>query len=119
MIGRACFGPHRDDLSLALNGYPAKKHASQGQQRLFALAMKLAELGSIRKCRSKEPILLLDDVTSELDPERTGAVLDWVGQIHSQVFVTTTRWTPSSEALFPELERLKFVVSDGVIEQMG
>lgn len=116
-MGRPSFGPQRDDLRLYLDEAEARKHASQGQQRLFALTLKLAELLAIRDCRGKEPVLLLDDVASELDPHRTGAVLDWISRIHSQVFVTTTRWTPSNEALFPDLPRRKFWVREGVAEQ--
>jgi DNA replication and repair protein RecF len=116
-MGRPSYGPQRDDLRLYLDEAEARKHASQGQQRLFALALKLAELSSIRDCRGKDPVLLLDDVASELDPHRTGAVLEWISRIRSQVFVTTTRWTPSNEALFPDLPRRKFWVRDGVAEQ--
>jgi DNA replication and repair protein RecF len=115
--GRAGFGPQRDDLALCLGGADARKHASQGQQRLFALALKLAEFESIRRARMQHPILLLDDVASELDPHRTHAVIEWVSRIESQVFVTTTRWTPSNEGLFPNLPRRKFWVRDGVAEQ--
>lgn len=112
--GRPCFGPHRDDLELLLGGAEARKHASQGQQRLFALVLKLAELRSIERARSQRPILVLDDVVSELDPHRTTAVLDWVSRIQSQVFVTATRFSESGESLFPSLPKRKFWVSEGV-----
>jgi DNA replication and repair protein RecF len=87
----ATFGPHRDDLSLEINDRPSRRHASQGQQRILTLALKLAELECIREARGAQPILLLDDVSSELDPERTGAVYDFVRRADSQVIVTTTR----------------------------
>jgi DNA replication and repair protein RecF len=87
----ATFGPHRDDLLLDLNGKTARHHASQGQQRVLTLALKLAELQCVRAARGVEPLLLLDDVSSELDPTRTGAVYDLVQRSTSQVFVTTTR----------------------------
>lgn len=89
--GSASFGPHRDDLDLALDGRAARRHASQGQQRIIALALKLAELNCIRAARGVEPALLLDDVSSELDPTRTGAVYEFLRQAQNQVFVTTTR----------------------------
>ncbi len=89
--GTATFGPHRDDLELTLDDRTARKHASQGQQRLLTLAIKVAELACVRNARGLHPILLLDDVSSELDPERTGAVYDVVRQAPSQVVVTTTR----------------------------
>lgn len=87
----ATFGPQRDDLVLEINGRGARRLASQGQQRVLTLALKIAELECIRAARGAQPILLLDDVSSELDPERTGAVYDFVRQADSQVLVTTTR----------------------------
>jgi DNA replication and repair protein RecF len=104
----ATFGPHRDELELELDGRSARHHASQGQQRLIALGLKLAELECVRQARGAEPILLLDDVSSELDPGRTGAVYDFVRDSACQIFVTTTRpelflptvRSPSDAAIF-------------------
>ena len=87
----ATFGPHKDDLELVIDGRPARKHASQGQHRILTLTLKLAELAAIREARGTHPILLLDDVSSELDPTRIGAVFDFLSSSPSQVFVTTTR----------------------------
>jgi DNA replication and repair protein RecF len=89
--GTATFGPHRDDLVIELDGRPARSHASQGQQRLITLGLKLAELEIVRGVTDQEPILLLDDVSSELDEERLGAVFSFLEGTQSQVFVTTTR----------------------------
>jgi DNA replication and repair protein RecF len=89
--GAANFGPHRDELELDLDGRPARSHASQGQQRLLTLALKLTELDCIREARGAHPVLLLDDVSSELDPERTLAVHELLTLTESQVFITTTR----------------------------
>jgi DNA replication and repair protein RecF len=85
------YGPGRDDLILTISGRSARKHASQGQQRVLTLALKAAELSCIREARGTEPLLLLDDVSSELDPSRVGAVYDFVRARQSQVLVTTTR----------------------------
>jgi DNA replication and repair protein RecF len=87
----ATFGPHKDDLELVIDGRPARKHASQGQHRILTLTLKLAELAAIREARGAHPILLLDDVSSELDPTRIGAVFEFLSSSPSQVFVTTTR----------------------------
>lgn len=87
----ATFGPHKDDLELVIDGRPARKHASQGQHRILTLTLKLAELAAIREARGAHPILLLDDVSSELDPTRIGAVFGFLSASESQVFVTTTR----------------------------
>jgi DNA replication and repair protein RecF len=89
--GAANFGPQRDELELELDGRPARSHASQGQQRLLTLALKLAELDCVRRARLAHPILLLDDISSELDPSRTGAVYEYLLAAQSQVFVTATR----------------------------
>lgn len=115
--GRASFGPQRDDLQLRLDGGEARRHASQGQQRLLALAMKLAELASIRGIRQVHPVLLLDDVSSELDPRRTGALFDWLRGIQSQVFITTTRLDIPNFTSNPEIPPHKFRVRGGVAEQ--
>lgn len=87
----ASYGPQRADLDLIVDGRSARRHASQGQQRVLSLAIKLAELDCVRQTRGVHPVLLLDEVSSELDPTRTGAVFDLLRQAENQVFVTTTR----------------------------
>ena len=63
-------GPHRDDLALEVNGLAAASFASEGQQRTLALALKLAQAGVLRAAVGRWPLLLLDDIFGELDPER-------------------------------------------------
>jgi DNA replication and repair protein RecF len=87
----ASFGPQRDDLVITLDGMPSRSHSSQGQQRLITLALKLAELGCVSEATRLKPVLLLDDVSSELDEERTQAVFEYLRGAEGQVFVTTTR----------------------------
>jgi len=87
----ASYGPQRDEVQLVVDGRSARHHASQGQQRILTLALKVAELDCVREARRAHPVLLLDDVSSELDPARTGAVYDFLRETQSQVFVTTTR----------------------------
>jgi DNA replication and repair protein RecF len=87
----AGFGPHRDDLALELGGHPARVVASQGQHRALTLSLKAAETAAISAARGVEPILLLDDVSSELDPDRTAALFVFLGMTRGQVFLTTTR----------------------------
>jgi DNA replication and repair protein RecF len=113
------FGPQRDELEVRLDAHPARFHASQGQQRIVTLALKLAELECIQEARGAEPVLLLDDVSSELDPSRTGAVYEVLRAAVSQVFVTTTR-----PELFPtnpdrRSERVDWSVRDGRLERVG
>jgi DNA replication and repair protein RecF len=81
-------GPHRDDLELSLDGESMRPFASQGQQRSAVLALKLAELAILRQDTGEAPVLLLDDVMSELDENRRTSLLE---NIHdAQVFVTCT-----------------------------
>jgi DNA replication and repair protein RecF len=80
-------GPHRDDPSLLAVGRPVRTMASQGEQRTLALAMRMAAYRTLAEQRSITPVLLLDDVLSELDPLRSAGVLELLGT--GQVFVTT------------------------------
>ena len=73
--GVSLVGPHRDDLTLVLDGMPARTHASQGEQRSVALALRLAAHRVVTTATGSPPILLLDDVFSELDAERSAALL--------------------------------------------
>ncbi len=73
--GVSTVGPHRDDLELTLNGLPARTHASQGEQRSLALALRLAAHEVVTRRTGTTPVLLLDDVFSELDPDRSDALL--------------------------------------------
>jgi DNA replication and repair protein RecF len=117
--GSATFGPQRDDLSLFVDERPARSHASQGQQRLLTLAMKLAELACVREITKMEPILLLDDVSSELDRERTAAVFRLLQASRSQVFVTTTRPELFSEVAVKGEERADFCMRNGELQRLS
>ena len=85
-MGFTSVGPHRDDLVLTLNRNPMKQFASQGQIRTAALSMKLSQMKILRDLSGEEPILLLDDVMSELDRKRRSCL---IGEISSfQTFIT-------------------------------
>ena len=73
--GVSLVGPHRDDVELAIGGLPARTHASQGEQRSLALALRLAAHRVVTAAAGSPPVLLLDDVFSELDPGRSDALL--------------------------------------------
>ncbi|MDE6026133.1 MAG: DNA replication/repair protein RecF [Lachnospiraceae bacterium] len=81
-------GPHRDDISFMVNDIDVKKYGSQGQQRTVALSLKLAEIELVRKTIKDNPILLLDDVMSELDSTRRDALLSYISDI--QTIITCT-----------------------------
>jgi len=114
--GRATLGPHRDELQLSLEGRSARHHASQGQQRLLALALKLSELRCIEAARQAYPILLLDDVASELDLLRTGSVFEWLRDAPNQVFLTTPRPDLLQDLQLGRTEQRKFSVIEGQIQ---
>ncbi len=84
---RQCLsGPHKDDMEVSVNGLSARSFASQGQARTAALAMKLADRVIHKEILGEYPVLLLDDVLSELDPKRQEFVLNRLGE--GQVFIT-------------------------------
>ena len=89
--GSIAVGPHRDDLALELGHMPVRSTASQGQQRAVVLALELAEIEVIVQTRGVRPLLLLDDVSSELDRVRTAALFRSLRDEDGQVLLTTTR----------------------------
>ena len=89
-------GPHRDDLELGLNDLPARTHASQGEQRSLALALRLAAHRLVATRSRTSPVLVLDDVFSELDPARSRALLGHLPA--GQVVLTTTGALPEGAA---------------------
>ena len=88
MYRSASIGPHRDDLEFFINGKDARKFGSQGQQRTIALCMKLAEVRIARDVLMENPVLILDDVLSELDIERQKFLLKEIDDV--QLFITST-----------------------------
>ena len=87
--GGTCTGPHRDDLLVELDGKDARAYGSQGQQRTAVLSMKMAELEMVRELRGESPVLLLDDVFSELDADRRRMLLSRCTD--AQTFITCTQ----------------------------
>ncbi len=109
----AGFGPHRDELELELAGHAARTVASQGQHRALTLALKAAETTAIARARGVRPILLLDDVSSELDRERTEALFVFLGHAHGQIILTTTRPELISAPGIAASERLDITLENG------
>lgn len=105
-------GPHRDDLSIRINGIDARHYGSQGQQRTAALSLKLAELDMIREETGEDPILLLDDVFSELDENRQKYILSFLKDI--QIFITSAEI--SSELLKNLDYGYLFTVKNGIAD---
>lgn len=88
-LGFCTVGPQRDDVALLLGGEPARRLGSAGQQRCLVLALKLAELELVKQFSGCAPILLLDDVLAELDPNRQQLLLEAIGEGH-QCLVSAT-----------------------------
>ncbi len=88
-LGICKVGPHRDEIAFLLNGVPARKFASAGQQRTLVLALKLAELEFVGDIYNEPPVLVLDDVFAELDPMRQLLLLEAVGDNH-QCLISAT-----------------------------
>ncbi|HET6439316.1 MAG TPA: DNA replication/repair protein RecF [Anaeromyxobacter sp.] len=88
--GYTSVGPHADDAGLSLGGKEARAYASQGQQRALVLALKIAEIENLRATLRRPPLLLLDDVSSELDPEKNGFLLGYLRSLPGQSILTTT-----------------------------
>jgi DNA replication and repair protein RecF len=96
--GVSTVGPHRDDVDLFIGGLPARTHASQGEQRTLALALRLAAHRMVAEKAGSAPVLVLDDVLSELDPTRSAALLRHLPE--GQVVLTTAGVLP--EAAHPD-----------------
>jgi DNA replication and repair protein RecF len=92
--GATLAGPHRDDLELLIGGRPARSAASQGQQRSIVLALKLAEVRHIASRASVMPVLLLDDVLSELDPGRRRDLIAGLAGAGLQTLITSSEPLP-------------------------
>ena len=104
-------GPHRDDLSFTVNGIDIRHFGSQGQQRSAALSLKLAEIELVKESTGDIPVLLLDDVLSELDTNRQHYLLDSIGQI--QTFITCTGLEEYEDSPV-QIDKI-FRVSDGKV----
>lgn len=111
--GQTSLGPQQDDFDVDLDGSSARKFASQGQQRMMAIALLLAVVQEVVANGGERPVILLDDVSSELDTGRRKMLFERVGELGGQVLITTT-----DEGLVAELvdERVKrFLVEGGKI----
>lgn len=108
-------GPHRDDFSFVVNGIDIRKYGSQGQQRTAALSLKLSEIELVKKIAKDTPVLLLDDVLSELDSNRQNYLLNSIGDI--QTIITCTGLDEFINNRF-EINRV-YNITNGVAEMKG
>lgn len=111
-LGFTTVGPHRDDIKIQLNGIDVKTYGSQGQQRTVALSIKLAEAELFNERFGEYPILILDDVLSELDKNRQKRLIAYVDKM--QTILTCTN---VEKSLFGGRAFNKLVISDGKIKK--
>ena len=101
--GTSLVGPHRDDIAFTINDFDVQTYGSQGQQRSTALSVKLAELELIKEEVGEYPVLLLDDVLSELDEVRQAHLLTSIRD-RVQTFVTTTSISDINHAIMDDMQ---------------
>lgn len=106
-------GPHRDDIKFLINGFDVQTYGSQGQQRSTALSLKLAELDVIKEEIGEYPILLLDDVLSELDESRQAHLLTSIRD-RVQTFVTTTSISDINHRIMDDMKL--YTVNSGTVK---
>lgn len=113
-------GPHKDDLEFMVNGFSLKKFASQGQQKSYLLALKLAQFEFIKNKKHTKPLLLLDDVYDKLDEARFRKLIELVsGDDFGQVFITDTHPERIRDLFaFNIIDRKIFLVDNGVVEEI-
>lgn len=100
--GTTTAGPHRDDLFFSLDERSLKAYGSQGQQKSFILALKMAEMDNLHDIFGEAPLLLLDDMSSELDAQRNHNLMAFLTSREIQVFITTTERSPVLLAAAPQ-----------------
>lgn len=110
--GTTSVGPHRDDIDFKINGISARTFGSQGQQRSIAITMKLAEANTLKKITDEQPVIILDDVMSELDTDRQAFILNHTKEW--QVFITCC----DKENVKPLKDGKIFNVNGGVITNL-
>jgi DNA replication and repair protein RecF len=110
--GATLVGPHRDDILVEIDNLPADSFASRAQQRTAALSMRIAEASYLRKALGDDPVVLLDDVLSELDARRRRGVLEFFDSFQ-QTIVTTAEPDRLREVMTRASGR--FVVAAGTI----
>ena len=116
-LQRTTVGAHRDDFLFDLDGFELKRHGSQGQQKSFLIALKLAEFDVLKEKKGFKPILLLDDIFDKLDDDRIGRLIERVGGgVFGQLFITDAR-PDRSEALLTSagIRAERFHVESGTL----
>ena len=114
-------GIHKDDLEMLLGDFAIKKEGSQGQNKTFLVALKLAQFDFLKRTRNSLPLLLLDDIFDKLDANRVEQIVKLVaGDSFGQIFITDTNREHLDQILFKVGSDYKmFEVTDGHISEMN
>ncbi|MEX1189726.1 MAG: DNA replication and repair protein RecF [Bacteroidia bacterium] len=113
-------GVHKDDMGMLINDFPLKKYASQGQQKSFLIALKLAQFDILSEIMKQKPLLLLDDIFEKLDQSRITALMTLVSQQHfGQIFITDSHPERIAEILI-EIQATfdHFSVENAVVKKL-
>ena len=119
-VGYSLHGVHRDDLEMTLGGYPIKREGSQGQNKTFVIALKLAQFSFLKRTgQHTTPLLLLDDIFDKLDAHRVEQIVGLVaGEEYGQIFITDTNRDHLDQILHnSQLDYKIFEVDDGNIKE--
>ena len=119
IMGYSLHGVHKDDLVMTLGGYPIKREGSQGQNKTYLIALKLAQFDFLKRASGTAPLLLLDDIFDKLDATRVEQIVRIVsGTDFGQIFITDVNREHLDKILASSGEDYKlFTVKDGVISQ--
>lgn len=121
MLKHTSVGIHRDDLALSIHSMPIKKIGSQGQQKSFLVALKMAQFEFLKEQKKLNPILLLDDIFDKFDQERVKNILDLVsGNAFGQIFITHTNETRLLQLMSENQDHFKlFRVKNNQVETIN
>lgn len=114
-VGKTLIGPHRDDFEYYLENNNLKLYGSQGQQRLSVITLKLAEISVFQDIKGSTPIILLDDVFSELDDKKKNSLLKFINKT-AQVIITTTELTNIDKKILKNAHIMK--ICNGNLEEV-
>lgn len=112
------FGPQKDELDLFINNAPVKEAASQGQHKTVLISLKLAEFDYMKEVLNETPIVLLDDIFSELDAKRTELVIHTILKNLAQAFITITEDDKIKKIMKPSDDCYYFCVNEGKVERI-
>jgi DNA replication and repair protein RecF len=121
LLKRTMLGAHRDDYDFLIDGHQVRKYGSQGQQKSFVIALKLAKYFLLHQETKKKPILLLDDIFDKLDDARIARLVQMAGSgVFGQIFITDAR-PERTLSIIQEIpvERFVFIIENGKVQAMS